>query len=75
MPFPERTVFGTFAMRLAWNPVAAVLALVFAFSASSVVAELLALLSEDGVPPDLVGAVWDSHHPHRWRRPPRCAPT
>jgi sugar phosphate isomerase/epimerase len=36
-----------------------------AFSASSVVAELLALLSEDGVPPDLVGAVWDSHHPHR----------
>jgi sugar phosphate isomerase/epimerase len=30
------------------------------FSASSVVAELLAL-----VPSDLVGAVWDSHHPHR----------
>ena len=30
--FPERTVFGTFAMRLAWNPVAAVLALVFAYS-------------------------------------------
>jgi len=36
-----------------------------AFSASSAVAELLALLSADGVPPDLVGAVWDSHHPHR----------
>jgi sugar phosphate isomerase/epimerase len=31
-----------------------------AFSASSVVAELLAL-----VPSELVGAVWDSHHPHR----------
>jgi len=31
-----------------------------AFSASSAVAELLALLSEG-----LVGAVWDSHHPHR----------
>jgi len=30
--FPERTVFGTFAMKLAWNPVAAVLALVFAYS-------------------------------------------
>src|SRR5262249_434727 len=30
--FPERTVFGTFAMRLAWNPVASVLALVFAYS-------------------------------------------
>ena len=30
-----------------------------AFSPSSVVAELLAL-----VPSDLVGAVWDSHHPH-----------
>ena len=31
-----------------------------AFAASSAVAELLAL-----VPSDLVGAVWDSHHPHR----------
>jgi peptide/nickel transport system permease protein len=30
--FGERTVFGTFAMKLAWNPVAAVLALVFAYS-------------------------------------------
>ena len=30
--FPERTVFGTFAMKLAWNPVASVLALVFAYS-------------------------------------------
>jgi peptide/nickel transport system permease protein len=30
--FPERTVFGTFAMRLAWNPVTSVLALVFAYS-------------------------------------------
>jgi peptide/nickel transport system permease protein len=30
--FPERTVFGTFAMKLAWNPVVAVLALVFAYS-------------------------------------------
>ncbi len=36
-----------------------------AFSASSAVAELLALVSADGVPADLVGAVWDSHHPHR----------
>jgi sugar phosphate isomerase/epimerase len=41
-----------------------------AFSASSAVAELLALLSEDGVPPDLVGAVWDSHHPHRMGETP-----
>jgi peptide/nickel transport system permease protein len=30
--FPERTVLGRFAMKLAWNPVAAVLALVFAYS-------------------------------------------
>ena len=30
--FPERTVFGRFAMKLAWNPVAAVFALVFAYS-------------------------------------------
>jgi peptide/nickel transport system permease protein len=30
--FPERTVVGTFAMKLAWNPLAAVLALVFADS-------------------------------------------
>ena len=40
------------------------------FSASSAVAELLALLSEGGVPPDLVGAVWDSHHPHRMGETP-----
>jgi sugar phosphate isomerase/epimerase len=37
-----------------------------AFSASAVVAELLAL-----VPAESVGAVWDSHHPHRMgERPP-----
>ena len=36
-----------------------------AFSASSVVAGLLAL-----VPSDLVGAVWDSHHPHRMGETP-----
>ncbi len=41
-----------------------------AFSASSAVAELVALLSADGVPPDLVGAVWDSHHPHRMGETP-----
>ena len=36
-----------------------------AFSASSAVAELLAV-----VPSDLVGAVWDSHHPHRMGETP-----
>jgi len=41
-----------------------------AFSASSAVAELLALLSADGVPSDLAGAVWDSHHPHRMGETP-----
>jgi sugar phosphate isomerase/epimerase len=41
-----------------------------AFSASSAVAELLALLTADGVPSDLVGAVWDSHHPHRMGETP-----
>jgi sugar phosphate isomerase/epimerase len=35
------------------------------FSASSVVAELLAMAD-----PDWVGAVWDSHHPHRMGEPP-----
>ena len=30
--FPERSVLGRFAMRLAWNPVIAVLALVFAYA-------------------------------------------
>ena len=30
--FPERAVFGRFAMKLAWNPVAATLALVFGYS-------------------------------------------
>jgi len=35
------------------------------FSASSVVAELLAIAD-----PDWVGAVWDSHHPHRMGEPP-----
>jgi sugar phosphate isomerase/epimerase len=34
------------------------------FSASSVVAELLAL-TDPGPDPAWVGAVWDSHHPHR----------
>ena len=38
-----------------------------AFSASSAVAELMALLSADE---DLVGAVWDSHHPHRMGETP-----
>jgi len=36
-----------------------------AFAASSAVAALLAL-----VPSDLVGAVWDSHHPHRMGETP-----
>jgi sugar phosphate isomerase/epimerase len=35
------------------------------FSASSVVAELLALADAEGADPEWVGAVWDSHHPHR----------
>jgi len=30
--FPERSVFGRFAMKLAWNPVSAALALVFGYS-------------------------------------------
>jgi peptide/nickel transport system permease protein len=30
--FPERAVFGRFAMKLAWNPLAAALALVFGYS-------------------------------------------
>src|SRR5260370_10691408 len=36
-----------------------------AFSASSVVAELLALVDPGTVDSGAVGAVWDSHHPHR----------
>ena len=36
-----------------------------AFSASSVVAELLALVDPAAVDSGAVGAVWDSHHPHR----------
>jgi sugar phosphate isomerase/epimerase len=36
-----------------------------AFSASSVVAELLALVDPAAVDAGAVGAVWDSHHPHR----------
>ena len=35
------------------------------FSASSVVAELLALVDPAAVDSGAVGAVWDSHHPHR----------
>jgi sugar phosphate isomerase/epimerase len=35
------------------------------FSASSVVAELLALADSEGADPEWVGAVWDSHHPYR----------
>jgi sugar phosphate isomerase/epimerase len=36
-----------------------------AFSASSVVAELLALVPRETTGSGVVGAVWDSHHPHR----------
>jgi sugar phosphate isomerase/epimerase len=35
------------------------------FSASSAVAELLALADAEGADPEWVGAVWDSHHPYR----------
>ncbi len=35
------------------------------FSASSVVAKLLALADAEGADPEWVGAVWDSHHPYR----------
>jgi sugar phosphate isomerase/epimerase len=35
------------------------------FSASSVVASLLALADAEGADPEWVGAVWDSHQPHR----------
>jgi len=35
------------------------------FSASSVVAELLALTDAEGAGPEWTGAVWDSHHPYR----------
>jgi sugar phosphate isomerase/epimerase len=35
------------------------------FSASSVVAEVLALADAEGADPEWVGAVWDSHHPYR----------
>jgi sugar phosphate isomerase/epimerase len=35
------------------------------FSASSAVASLLALSDSEGTDPEWVGAVWDSHHPHR----------
>jgi sugar phosphate isomerase/epimerase len=35
------------------------------FSASSVVAELLALADTEGADAEWVGAVWDSHHPYR----------
>jgi sugar phosphate isomerase/epimerase len=41
-----------------------------AFSASSVVAELLALLDPAAVDSGAVGAVWDSHHPHRMGETP-----
>jgi sugar phosphate isomerase/epimerase len=41
-----------------------------AFSASSVVAELLALIDPAAVASGAVGAVWDSHHPHRMGETP-----
>jgi sugar phosphate isomerase/epimerase len=41
-----------------------------AFSASSVVAELLALVDPDATGSGAVGAVWDSHHPHRMGETP-----
>ena len=41
-----------------------------AFSASAVVAELLALVDPDATGSGAVGAVWDSHHPHRMGETP-----
>ena len=41
-----------------------------AFSASSVVAELLALVDQGAVDSGVVGAVWDSHHPYRMGETP-----
>ncbi len=41
-----------------------------AFSASSVVAELLALIDPAAVDSGAVGAVWDSHHPYRMGETP-----
>ncbi len=41
-----------------------------AFSASSVVAELLALVDQAAVDSGAVGAVWDSHHPYRMGETP-----
>jgi len=41
-----------------------------AFSASSVVAELLALVDQAAVDSGVVGAVWDSHHPYRMGETP-----
>ena len=41
-----------------------------AFSASSVVAELLALVDPAAVDSGAVGAVWDSHHPYRMGETP-----
>jgi sugar phosphate isomerase/epimerase len=41
-----------------------------AFSASSLVAELLALVDPAAVDSGAVGAVWDSHHPHRMGETP-----
>jgi sugar phosphate isomerase/epimerase len=41
-----------------------------AFSASAVVAELLALIDPVAVGSGAVGAVWDSHHPHRMGETP-----
>ena len=41
-----------------------------AFSASSVVAELLALVDPAALDSGAVGAVWDSHHPHRMGETP-----
>ena len=41
-----------------------------AFSASSVVAGLLALVDPAAVDSGAVGAVWDSHHPHRMGETP-----
>jgi sugar phosphate isomerase/epimerase len=40
------------------------------FSASSVVAELLALADSEGADPEWGGAVWDSHHPYRMGEQP-----
>jgi len=65
LPFPDATLASAVSLGRRWGYAGVGIETHDDFSASSVVAELLAMTD-----PECVGAVWDSHHPYRMGESP-----